>query len=317
MLEIYFCNVGDGDAILLTERQPDRPDYTVLIDAGRPYVDLAEGSLRKEAIYYLHARGVRSIDCMILTHPHIDHIGGAARILRQIPTKRLVMLLVPPADAEWVAPSFQRTEKTQNGLKHLLNVLSDVAWTARETGCVPEIARAGTELLTDRLAMTTYYPRAEALTRQLAAFAGLYAGAEIGEKLLYCVSKERNQCSLMHRFTYAGRSVLLTGDRYGYDWEDLSLPPCDVLKLPHHGDIKSMTPTLIERLHPEIAVVSCQNDAEPKKDRPNADVLAFVQKAVPTVLCTENRAMPSMPAATHNGVCITIFDDGRIDCRTD
>ena len=317
MLEIYFCNVGDGDAILLTERQPAQHDYTVLIDAGRPYVDLAEGSFRKEAIYYLQERGVRSIDRMILTHPHIDHIGGAARILRKIPTKRLSMLFVPPEDAAWVAPSFKRTEKTQNGLKHLLNVMSDVAQAARETGCVLETAKAGTELLTDRLEMATYLPHADALARQLAVFVKLYAGGKVGEKLLYCVSKERNQCSLMHRFTYAGRSVLLTGDRYGYDWEDLSLPPCDVLKLPHHGDVKSMTPTLIERLHPGIAIVSCQNDAEPKKDRPNADVLAFVQKAVPTVLCTENRALPSMPAATHNGISITITDDGSIDCRTD
>ena len=81
MLEIFFCNVGDGDAVLLREHREDGAEYTVLVDAGRPYVESREGSLRKDALDYLTARRVNRLDRMILTHPHIDHIGGAARIL--------------------------------------------------------------------------------------------------------------------------------------------------------------------------------------------------------------------------------------------
>ena len=34
MLEVFFCNVGDGDAVLVRERGEDGRDYAVLVDAG-------------------------------------------------------------------------------------------------------------------------------------------------------------------------------------------------------------------------------------------------------------------------------------------
>ena len=48
MLEVFFCNVGDGDAVLIRELREEGTDYAVLVDAGRPYVESREGSLRKE-----------------------------------------------------------------------------------------------------------------------------------------------------------------------------------------------------------------------------------------------------------------------------
>ncbi len=314
MLEVFFCNVGDGDATLFVEHRADAPDYVVLVDAGRPYLEPAEGSLRKEAIYFLKARGVKAIDLLILTHLHIDHIGGAMRILMNVPVKRLVTLTLPPEDAEWVAPSFVSTEKSINGLCCMLNILADLVRIAKARGTTVEFAKAETERLTDRLSLTTILPKADVIERQALVFDALYHGITPEHDLCYRVSKERNQSSLMHCFSYAGRGVLLTGDRYGFDWEDEPVVPCDILKLPHHGDPKSMTPPLLARLHPAFAVISCQNNEKAKKDRPNAEVLAFVQKAVPTVLCTENRAMPTLPAATHNGIRFAIGSDGSIVC---
>lgn len=312
MLELFFCNVGDGDAILLRERRADRPDYTVLIDAGRPYVEPKNGTLRKEAIYYLKARGITRIDRMMLTHPHIDHIGGAVRILTTIPTARLTLPFVPPEDAAWIAPSFQSTSKPQNGLKHLLNMMAEIAGTARRMGTEVDAAIGGTEALTENLSMTTYLPKAEVRMRQRTVVNRLYAGEEVNDALVFLVSKERNQASLMHGFRYAGRTALLCGDRYGFDWEEEPIPPCDLIKLPHHGDIKSMTRALTERLHPSVAVISCQTDPKRGKERPDPEMLRMVQGIVPTVLCTENRELPTLRGATHNGVCCTIADDGTL-----
>ncbi len=317
MLEVFFCNVGDGDATLLVEHRTDAPDYVVLVDAGRPYLEPAEGSLRKEALYFLKAHGIEAIDLMILTHLHIDHIGGAMRVLCSLPVKRLAVLTLPPEDAEWVAPSFVSTEKTINGLCCMLNILSDLVRTAKARGTAVELAKAETERLTDRLSMTTILPKADVILRQRAVFDALYHGKTAEHDLCYRVSKERNQSSLMHGFSYAGRRILLTGDRYGFDWENEPVLPCDILRLPHHGDPKSMTPALIKRLHPGFAVISCQNSAKAKKDRPNAEVLAFVQEAVPIVLCTENREMPTLPAATYNGIRFAIEPDGRVACTVE
>ena len=317
MLEVFFCNVGDGDAVLLTERRTGQPDYTVLVDAGRPFLEPKEGSLRKEAIYYLKARGVGHIDRMFLTHLHIDHIGGAQRILNAVKTERLSALYLPPEDAGWITPSFTSVSKTENGLRHMLNIFRDVTETAKANKCATAAVRAGTEALTDRLSVTAILPKREILDRQTRVFDALYRSEPVDAGEWFRASKERNVSSVMLRFTYAGRSILLTGDRYAADFEDLPLEPCDVLKLPHHGDPKSMTEPLLKKLSPSVAVISCQSDAAARKDRPNAGVVMLLQNCVSQVFCTENKPLPTLPAATHNGVCITIGDDGEIACKTE
>lgn len=317
MLELFFCNVGDGDAVLVTERRENRPDYTVLVDAGRPYVEPQEGSLRKEAIYFLKSRGVDHIDRMYLSHLHIDHIGGATRILNAIPVDRLCALTLPPDGAEWIMPSFTSTEKRSNGLKHLLNIFRDLCETAKLRGTALEPAQGGTVRLTDSLSVETILPKAEVIERQRRMFDALYRNEPVDAAECVYISKERNVSSVMLRFTYAGRSALLTGDRYAADFEDEPIAACDILKLPHHGDPKSMTVKLLDRLQPSAAVISCQMDASAKKDRPNAGIVALLQHAAGTVLCTENKPLPTMEASTHNGICITIGDDGTVACKTE
>lgn len=312
MLEVFFCNVGDGDAVLLREYVGDRPAYTVLVDTGRPFLEPKEGSLRKEAIYYLKALNVERIDRMYLTHLHIDHIGGAIRILNAIPTERLCAAYLPPQDAGWILPSFTSVDKTENGLKHMLNIYREVIETAHARGCVSETVSEAPVRLTERLSVAAILPKREIANRQTTVFDALYRGEPVDGREAYQAAKQRNLSSLMLRFDYAGRSVLITGDRYADDWEDEPIGPVDVLKLPHHGDPKSMTQTLLNGLRPQIAVISCQNDPFARKDRPNAEVVELLQSLVPHVLCTENKPLPTYPASTHNGVRIEIGDDGAI-----
>ena len=46
----------------------------------------------------------------------------------------------------------------------------------------------------------------------------------------------------------------------------------------------------------------------------NAEIVAMLQSAVPQVLCTENRSLPTLKASTHNGVRVEIGDDGALTC---
>ena len=317
MLEVFFCNVGDGDAILIREFREGLPEYTVFVDCGRPFLEPAEGSLRKEAICYLKARGIDHIDRIILTHLHIDHIGGTMRILNAIGTDRIDAAYLPPEDAEWITPSFTSVDKTQNGLCHMLNIFLDIVNDAHARGVRTERVRAGNEMLTDRLSVAPILARREILDRQRRVFDALYRGEPVDPDERYRAAKQRNLSSLMLRFTYAGRSVLITGDRYAADWEDEASDPCDVLKVPHHGDPKSMTEALLPKLSPQIAVISCQNDPFAKKDRPNAQIVELLQSRVPQVLCTENKPLPTLAASTHNGIRVTIADDGAIACETE
>ena len=67
---VHVIDVGIGDAICI--RFSD--NSTVLIDAG----DERHG---QAVVDYLRARGVASIDMLIVTHMHYDHTGGAPAVL--------------------------------------------------------------------------------------------------------------------------------------------------------------------------------------------------------------------------------------------
>lgn len=77
-LAVHFIDVGQGDAALLVTSQG-----TVMIDTG-------PRSAKDATLRYVREHTER-IDLMILTHPHEDHIGGAADILRDIPTEKVLM----------------------------------------------------------------------------------------------------------------------------------------------------------------------------------------------------------------------------------
>lgn len=313
MLEVFFCNVGDGDAALLTEHRDAAPDYTVLVDTGRPCVDPREGSLRKDAVDYLLDRNVDHLDRMILTHPHIDHVGGALSILREIPVKRIEMLTVPPPDALRVPCSRTSSVKPYNSLRQILNVLREISQTARERGTEVAESVSGEQQLTEALRMTTYLPRPEVARRQKEVCGALYRGETVDEAMCVRVAKERNLSSLMLSFAYAGLNVLITGDRYAWDWEAENIPPCHILKVPHHGDSKAMTEPLIRKLGPWFAVISCENDPLARKERPCEETVAMLHRHVPLVICTENRDMPSLKARTCNGIRFDIAPDGAVE----
>lgn len=73
--EILMIDVGQGDAIAL--RSPE--GRWLLVDAGPP----AGGDAGAHPVVRaLAARGVTRLDALVLTHPHLDHIGGAVAVLR-------------------------------------------------------------------------------------------------------------------------------------------------------------------------------------------------------------------------------------------
>ena len=77
--EISIIDVGQGDAILIKTASE-----AVLIDAG-------PGSSKNTLREYLTSRGVETIDYAIFTHPHEDHIGGAAMVMNDFAVKNVIL----------------------------------------------------------------------------------------------------------------------------------------------------------------------------------------------------------------------------------
>lgn len=70
-LEVHFIDVGQGDALLV--RTPS--GKTVLVDAGN--VDAGEA-----VNDYLARLGVGELDLAMVSHPHLDHMGGMLEVLK-------------------------------------------------------------------------------------------------------------------------------------------------------------------------------------------------------------------------------------------
>ena len=69
-LRVTVLDVGQGDAILL-----EVAEGAVLVDQGPPDADVA-GQLRR--------RGLRALTALVLTHPQLDHVGGAPDVMRRL-----------------------------------------------------------------------------------------------------------------------------------------------------------------------------------------------------------------------------------------
>ena len=72
-----------------------------------------------------------------------------------------------------------------------------------------------------------------------------------------------NNCSVILKIIYKDRSFLFTGDAEVKEFDDVYLDMgADVLKVAHHGSRTSTTEELLERIDPEIAVISLGKDNE-------------------------------------------------------
>lgn len=75
----YFFDVGQADAAAIVTR-----DVCVLIDAG-------SCESEERLCNMLEAAGVHHIDLAVFSHPHEDHIGGAAAVMENFEVVRALM----------------------------------------------------------------------------------------------------------------------------------------------------------------------------------------------------------------------------------
>lgn len=76
---VHFIDVGQGNCTLILSN-----DASVLIDAG-------ETDQGQVVVDYLQSQGVTSLDYVIASHPHSDHIGGMPEVLEAVQVKHLIM----------------------------------------------------------------------------------------------------------------------------------------------------------------------------------------------------------------------------------
>jgi competence protein ComEC len=84
ILEVVMMDVGQGDALAL--RSP--AGRWILVDAG-PRTQSYDAGARR-VVPYLRRRGVGEVALLVLTHPDMDHVGGARAVLEGISVERVL-----------------------------------------------------------------------------------------------------------------------------------------------------------------------------------------------------------------------------------
>lgn len=97
-LVVHFIDVGQGDSILA-----ESGGHYLLVDAG-------ENDQVDTVVTYLNEQGVKTLDYVIGTHPHSDHIGGLDGVIEAFDVKKVIM------------PPVEHTTKT---FEDVLNAVAD------------------------------------------------------------------------------------------------------------------------------------------------------------------------------------------------
>ena len=209
-LEIHMIDVGQGDAVAL--RTPG--GKWLLVDAGpaSPTYDAGE----KRVVPFLLERGVRTIDGFIITHPDLDHFGGARAVVRTFDVKRVYDPGIPVPKSAY----------------------DSLLITAAQRGTAWQTVRAGNSITFDRVTIDFLHPdtllldASEAANDYSAVFRltyGAFTALFLGD-----VSTEVED-RLVKRY---GRGV-----------------DVDLLKVGHHGSSTSTGVELLAQSTPQVALI--------------------------------------------------------------
>ena len=302
MLVLDFINVGNGDSILVQELEGGARRFAMLVDCGHDSLirDDHPGRLdpRSRRIYagdFLRKQGVGRLDILLATHFHRDHIGGMGRVLEAAEVGRLMASYIPPADSAPLDPD------GDNGLpgaaRNLLRCLDIYASALRDhPGRVEEFAElsgqgAETFQLTEDLTMDVLPGEPALYPRQKEVYDAAFRGERNRYDLMRW-TKAMNISSLRQRLRYHGKEIVLGGDMYAAVWDNDTLAPCDILKLPHHASLTSTTRKAISRLAPKTIVVSVA--AGRPDERPHPYIISLLREYAQELYFTDAVDIPGL-----------------------
>ena len=78
-LQVHFLDVGQADSILIRTGED-----AMLVDAGK-------NESGQAVVSYLREQGIETLDYVIGTHPHEDHIGGMDDVIREMDVKEVIL----------------------------------------------------------------------------------------------------------------------------------------------------------------------------------------------------------------------------------
>lgn len=228
-LKIHMLDVEQGDSLLIIT--PERK--SVLIDAG------TAGS-GERVLAALKRQGVNSLDLVIATHPHADHIGGLNKVLAAVPARMFL----------------------DSGQAHPTATYEKLLLTVKEKIGELTVARAGQEFELDNGI------KLEVLGPQEPLLDNVRGSDENANSVVLRLTFKD------FRMLFTGDSEEETEERLLASQADLR---ADVLKVAHHGSQYATSKEFLARVRPKAALISCGADND--YGHPAAATLARLRKA--------------------------------------
>lgn len=242
-LRVYFCDVGQGDATLVTWRTTQ-----ILVDGGPDgkVVDCLETGM----LFY-----DRRLEVVVLTHPQADHYGGLVEVAKRYEIGRFV-----------IGPEGSSTQ----GYRQLAQWLRDKR--------VPVVnVYSGDKIVAGALALNVIWPVKEYVWAHLTGSPSEETGPVLG---VTTDGTDLNNFSIVARLTYGDFDLLLTGDADSHtQLSQIStglLTPVEVLKVPHHGSKTGMLSDWLALVRPQLAVISVGRNN--RYGHPGQETLDMLQK---------------------------------------
>lgn len=256
LVEVRVLDVGQGNAVLV--RTPGR--HSLLFDGGAAGCGLGRQLL---------ALGVRSLDVVVISHPHADHFAGLLECLDDIE----VGVLLDGVQVE--APSEAPQLGSRVGSGEACDYL-ELRRRLAEAGTRHVPASTGSLLEVDGVEVSFFTPR-----RPLV----MHDGPDPWGSRAPPGGEELNGSSVVALLRNGEAEFLLPGDAEAAVLERYALPPVDVLIVPHHGSGGGVSTRLLQQLRLKAAAITV-GEGNPF-GHPHPDTLALLQERVPSVVRTD------------------------------
>ncbi len=220
-LRITVLDVGQADAIVI--QTPGGNAF--LVDAGgrlergpQSSGSVAEAVGERIVVPFLLRHGIHDLDAIVISHPHGDHAGGVAPVLRRIRVSDLA----------------------DGGQRYGGHAYQDALATARSDGVPIVYPRAGMEWHAgDGIVLHFLGPSLPFIAK---------SRNDINENSIAFTLRYRSFCML-----FTGDAGAAAEQRFLAEGIDLR---CEVLKVGHHGSAYGSTPAFVAAVRPRYAIVS-------------------------------------------------------------
>lgn len=313
-LKITFINVGNGDAILIEEKNSN---FNLLVDSGSgieaEYKNSKTGRISVSG--YLKKKNITKIDIAINTHIHEDHTCGFEDVFKSVEVEKFYspfsvdfyqkIPLHENSNSQSASQSFSESESSRLFFK-ALNSYKKICEAADRKKSFYKLCEGDFLQLSTDLRMNVIAPNS-GKTKKIEE--------KICRRLFTQADSEMNSCSLILMLEYKGKRILLPGDAGFADYPKNFLKgdflKADIFKAGHHGQINSINENLIEKINPTIAIIPASSDRRYESAAPKT--IELLRRKNITTLFTDCPEVPPFLQGlkAHDSTQIEILDNDK------